>query len=260
MIVSLVPIEIASIYFKNGLRVFLPERFAHCTPDTQAALLQIGHDVEERGGKFYLSDLFRSHDMQQQAHMDFVTGKKSAFSPAPVGSMHEAGRGFDIDLSAIKMPLKDFWEIAAQYGVMPIIKKPDSQASEAWHFDCRGSHDLVFEYYRARKGTNISAPYKAMAMSAVLTAGIPVEDFAGRQREALIQSGLIRLGQTIGSMDGFIGPKTRAGLEAVGVTPTGTLDEIQAGLRLLLEAQFPGEHFPQMIQFSEEKTPKHFIT
>jgi len=36
-----------------------------------------------------LSDLLRSYDMQLQAHLDYTSGKKSAFSPAPGGSMHE---------------------------------------------------------------------------------------------------------------------------------------------------------------------------
>jgi len=230
---------------------------ALCTPDTQLALTSIVEDVKERKGNYYLADLFRSHDMQLQAHLDFVTGKKKAFSPKPVGSMHEAGRGFDIDLASIKMPLKDFWDIAAKYGALPIIDKPISSASEAWHFDCRGSHQVVYDYYRTGKGKNINHPYKAMAMSAVLVAGIHVDDFQNRQKEALIQSGLIRLGFDIGNMDSFIGPKTRQGLVEAGISPDGTLDEIMAALKMLLEAKFPVEFFPRTIESGSEDVPAH---
>lgn len=258
MIIPLVPIEIISIYKnQNKQRIFLPQRLALCTPDTHLALTSIVEDVKARGGNFYLSDLFRSHDMQLQAHLDFVTGKKKAFSPKPVGSMHEAGRGFDIDLASIKMPLKDFWDIAAKYGALPIIDKPISSASEAWHFDCRGSHQVVYDYYRTGKGKNINHPYKAMAMSAVLVAGIHVDDFQNRQKEALIQSGLIRLGFDIGNMDSFIGPKTRQGLVEAGISPDGTLDEIMAALKMLLEAKFPVEFFPRTIESGSEDVPAH---
>lgn len=93
-----------------------------------------------------LSDLLRSYDMQLQAHLDYTSGKKSAFSPAPGGSMHEGGRAFDLDLGALKIKLGQFWDIARKYGVTPIIKSPNPSASEAWHFDCRGSHERIYAY------------------------------------------------------------------------------------------------------------------
>jgi hypothetical protein len=40
-------------------------------------------------------------------------------------------------LKALKMPLADFWTIAAKFGMSPIINKPTASASEAWHFDNR---------------------------------------------------------------------------------------------------------------------------
>jgi hypothetical protein len=257
MINPLVPIEILSIYKnkQNGQRILLPKSFATCTPDTQQALIHITEDVKAKGGNFYLSDLFRSHDMQLQAHLDFVSGKKKAFSPPPGGSMHEAGRGFDIDLGSLKMPLKDFWDLAAKYGVSPIIDKPISSASEAWHFDCRGSHHVVYEYYRTKKGRNIGHPYTAMAMSAILADGIQVDAFKDRQKEALIQSGLIRLGMNIGNMDGFLGPKSRQGLADVGVSPDGTLDEIREALKLKLEEKFPLEFFPAALEPGTTEVP-----
>jgi hypothetical protein len=107
------------------------------------------------------------------------------------------------------------------------------------HFDCRGSHQLVYEYYNTGKGTNFK-PYTAMAASAILSIGVTVEKFGANQKAAAIQSALIRLGQNIGNMDGAIGNKTRGGLEAVGV-PFGDPPAMLTALEGLLQVKFPQE-------------------
>jgi len=212
---------------------------AHCTPDMKAAVQRVSLELEARGGKLFLSDMFRSHDMQLQSHLDFVSGKKSAFSPPPGGSMHEAGRALDLDLDALKISLAEFWDIARPNGLFPIVSEPNSHLKESWHFDCRGSFDRVHKYYSAGKGTNMKA-YEAMSASAILAVGIQVDRFGGNQQAAAIQAGLIRLGHELGSIDGSIGTKTRDALAAAGIpdgNPTTTLQAIQQ----LLDQQFPGE-------------------
>lgn len=97
MFTPLIPIEFDSIY--GGP---LPKRLARCTPDMYTALFAIKRDLLEIKADLFLSDLFRTYDMQLQAHLDYITGKKKAFSPAPGGSLHEAGRAFDMDLGKIK--------------------------------------------------------------------------------------------------------------------------------------------------------------
>ena len=236
----LIDISIASIYKKNGIRVMLPSRMAKCTPDTYNALMRLSAKLELAGGKLYLSDLFRSYDMQLQAHLDYKNKKKSAYSPPPGGSLHEAGRSFDLDLSALQISLQEFWDFAAEEEVSPIIAQPNSKASEAWHFDCRGSHDVVYRYYSAGKGNNFSRPYAAMAASAILTIGQSVDFFEKRQTEATIQAGLIRLGHEIGNMDGYIGDRTRKALQAAGIAQ-GTLADTLAAVESLLQHKFPAE-------------------
>lgn len=240
MRVPLAHIDIPSIYMKNAQRLPLPPRMAQCTPDTHAAVERIGKDVRRLGGQLYLSDLFRSYDMQFQSNLDYTTGKKRAFSPPPGGSLHEAGRALDLDLANLKVSLKEFWVIARKHGVYPIITKPDSRASEAWHFDCRGSHQLVYEYYSDGRGTDMK-PYAAMAASAILSIGVQVDRFGPRQREAAIQSYVIRLGQSIGNIDGRIGRKTEAALAHLGVS-RGPVDDVLQALERLLEERFPGEY------------------
>jgi zinc D-Ala-D-Ala carboxypeptidase len=254
----LVPIQILSVYrSRAGQRVLLPSRMACCTPDTAAAIAAIEAEVEAAGGELLLSDLFRSYDMQLQAHLDYTSGKKRAFSPAPGGSMHEAGRAFDLDLGSLGVPLERFWGIAARHGVTPIIRSPDPSASEAWHFDCRGSHDRVYAYYASGKGTNL-APYQAMAASAILAAGLRHDLFAGREREALLQSMLIRLGDELGNIDGQIGMRTRAALAKAGLQDAG-LDAAVAAAEDLVQSAYAGEYRVTQALVASAPVPAHVI-
>lgn len=235
----LIAIKIPSIYTVNNKPVDLPKRMAVCTPDTKAAIEAIAAELAAKGGKLVLSDLFRSYDMQLQAHNDWVNKRKTAYSPPPGGSMHEAGRGMDIDLSKIKIKLADFWTIAAKYGFLPIIPKPESGVDESWHFDRAGSHRVVYEYYKAGKADNMK-PYTAMAASGILAIGVQVDQFKSKQKEAAIQAALIRLGDDIGNIDGAIGKRTKAALTARGITYTDaatTLPKVET----LLKKVFPGE-------------------
>ena len=96
---------ISSTYPSAGPRGPMPERMARVTPDMKRALYGIRDELQAQGGKFELSDLFRSYDMQFQAYLDYSSGKKSSKSPPPGSSMHESGRAFDLDLESMKVSL-----------------------------------------------------------------------------------------------------------------------------------------------------------
>jgi hypothetical protein len=241
MFAPLVPIKIASIY--NG---DLPMRMAKCTSDMHAALFGVIAEFEGTNNSLVLSDLYRSYDMQAQAHSDFVTHKKTAFSPPPGGSMHEAGRAFDLDLDQIRaIKLAGFWPIAKRHGLSPIIDAPDPGKNEAWHFDCRGSHDLVYRYYLAGEGDNFAKPYTAMAASAIVSTGQKVDDLGDDPQAGYIQSGLIRLGQKIGNLDGQIGRRTQDGLAALGIDSSANIASIANEIEQKLKTAFPAEYVAQ---------------
>lgn len=240
--IPLLPIVVGSIYEVNGVKVPLPSRLARCTPDMKMAIHQAGLKVAQQGGALELSDLFRSYDMQLASHNDYVAGRKKAFSPPPGGSLHEAGRAFDLSLDALVMSLSDFWKIAAATDLVPIIAQPKASMSEAWHFECRGSHQLVYDYYKAGKGSNFDKPYKAMAASAIVSVGVRVDKFGDGQEQAAIQSAIIRLGQDIGNIDGSVGQKTVKGLSALGIQWTNE-EQVLQDLTDRLEAAFPDEFF-----------------
>jgi hypothetical protein len=247
------PIAFPSIYKSGGQFAPVPARMAKCTPDTKAALFGLQADVEKLGGVLRLSDLFRSYDMQLQAHLDYTSGKKKAYSPPPGGSMHEAGRAFDIDLSALKIKLETFWTLAKARHVEPIIAKPDPAISEAWHFECRGSFSLVRDYYATGKGDNLK-PARAMAVAAIAALGQEVDDFKGRNLELRFQSALIRLGGDPGNLDGTPGPKTDKAASALGMTGSdlsAKLDKAESMLR----GKFPSEWFDKTLM--PEELPQH---
>ena len=239
----LLPIDVLSIYKnKLGDRLPLPTRMAVCTPDTYAAIMNIATDVAKKGGKLILSDLFRSYDMQAQSHADYVAKRKKAFSPPPGGSFHEAGRAFDLDLSAIKVPLDAFWKIAAKYGVLPILTQPKANMSEAWHFDCRGSHQVVYQYYADKKGKNFKQPYTAASASGILSIGIRVDEFGKNQQQAALQSCLIRLGKDIGDMDGNLGKNSHKALDELGIKfDLKNMDGMLLEAENMIQTKFPGE-------------------
>ncbi len=244
----LLPLDIVSIYKnKLGDLLPLPIRMAKCTPDTYNAIFKIAQELEKKGGKLILSDLFRSYDMQAQSHQDYIAGRKKAFSPPPGGSFHEAGRGFDLDLSAIKIPLTDFWTIAAKYNVVPIISQPKPNVSEAWHFDCRGSHQVVYQYYAEGKGTNFK-PYAAAAASGILSIGVYVDAFGTNQKQAVIQSCLIRLGKIIGNIDGQIGKNTHKAIDDLGVNfELNNIDGMLIQLENLVQQKFSSEFIDSFV-------------
>lgn len=238
----LVPINIISCYKSPlGDLLPLPAYMAKCPPDMYSAIFRIAEELAQKGGKLVLSDLFRTYDMQLQSYLAYSSGKKPSYSPPPGGGFHESGRAFDLDLTKIHISLSDFWQIAGKYGVKPIISRPETSLSEAWHFDCRGSHQVVLDYYAAGKGTNFK-PYTAAAASAILSEGIRVDAFGVNQKQAAIQSCIIRLGKEIGSMDGHIGRRTHAALDELEITfDPGNPDTMLLQLENMIQEKFPEE-------------------
>ena len=230
MLSPLVSVILPSIYGKPQVPLFT--RLARATPDFSVAL----DGLKVQLPKLRWSDLYRSYDMQAQAHQDYVTGKKKAFSPSPGGSFHEAGRAMDIDLSTIGMSLAAFWDAVKPLGLAPIINAPNTKLSEAWHFDCRGSHQLVYDYVASGKVQATYSPYAQAARSAILAIGQSVDGLPD-QNLATLQSALIRLGQDPGPIDGVAGFRTKAAVKAAGAT----MDNADSKLGEQLQAKFPGE-------------------
>src|SRR5262249_61856614 len=100
--------------------------------------------------------------------------------------------------------------------------------------------DVVYRYYENGKGNNFEKPYQAMAASAIVAIGVDVDKFGDQQKEAAVQSALIRLGFDIGNLDGVIGPRTRGALQLAGV-PSAEAQTMLTALEEQLRASFPAE-------------------
>lgn len=223
----LVSIDVPSIYKVAGQWLALPRPLAWCTPDTRRALAAIRKEVERRGGRLLLSDLF--HDRAAGP------GRQPSLGACTGDGMHEAGRAFDVDLGALRMPLAEFWALARGFGVVPIHRTPDPALSEAWHFECRGSHQRVYEQHASRPAGPFRTPYLAMA------AGLPHDLFVHNADEARLQSGLIRLGYDIGGIDGLIGFRSMRALRALALDGL-SLEAQLSGVEWWLRGMYPSEY------------------
>jgi D-alanyl-D-alanine dipeptidase len=183
---KLAKVSILSIYGNHD--VLLPERMAYLVPGAVTALLALKDDVAISGGGLYLSDGFRSEEMQAQAHFDYLTGTKqitkrnefvtkypylsaytanndgrgkTAFSPPPGGSWHEAGRAIDIEVDTkwMKISLDKFRALATARGWNRI-------SSESWHFEFRGEFQDIYTQACTDLGDH-DAAYKKAARAAV---------------------------------------------------------------------------------------------
>lgn len=183
---KLVKVVVNSIYGDHSQP--LPERMAWFCPEAAADLHLLLIDLHAAGGELYLSDGFRSEEMQAKAHFDYLTGTsqlkkrqefvakypqyltdyvasnggkgKVAFSPPPGGSWHESGRAMDIDTDPkwLKVSLDKFRAIAKAHGWTKID-------SESWHFEYRGPFQKKYEEFL--KIYDSGSAYKLAAKAAV---------------------------------------------------------------------------------------------
>ena len=104
------------------------------------------------------------------------------------------------------------------------------------------SKKTLYQYYADKKGNNFQSPYTAAAASAILSVGVNVDVFGANQKQAALQSGLIRLGKTIGNIDGQIGNNTHKALDELGVNFTpADIDSMLIQVENLVQQKFPAE-------------------
>ena len=155
-IIKLVSIDIPSIYKVRGKRVNLPPPLNKLVDGAARTLYLMERDVLAAGGNLYLSDAFRTYDMQLQAHLDYMNKKKKSYSPPPGSSFHEAGRAIDIDVGNLGISLAEFWEIAERHGWNPIIERPNPRKRECWHFEYREFWDIIVNYAGYKIATKLA--------------------------------------------------------------------------------------------------------
>lgn len=194
--IDLWQVEVPSYYSKDRP---LPSRMGRLYKPAAIALDAAMIEIASAGGHLLFTDMFRSYEDQLKAHRDYLIGKKSAFSPQPGGSMHEAGSAFDLDPGNTGIGLAKVKTILLKHGWHSIA----ASGSECWHHDWPGPDGL-----EARK-----RGYRAMARHCI--GRIENLQGAGRiagdeERVKWIQEGLNQVMQTTLAADGDYGEKTRA--------------------------------------------------
>lgn len=222
-----VSLKIPSSYpAKGGGWIPFERAGGRLTPDAAQAVLLL-YDAIAPKTPFRMRDGFRDPEQQHKARIGYLhwvsAGKPAPGSPAwtpdmkdafvaPAGeSFHNAGRAIDFDIEALTIPLKELWDVAIPLGWSPVIAAPDATMKEAWHLDFMGPWAPV----KQRLG------YSQAAIAACLDIGY---GYGPKTEERYIQAQLHRLGQDVGPIDGVLGKRSQAALQALGVLGSnGTL-------------------------------------
>lgn len=206
-------------------------------PGASKGLTKLAKAINDAAGDFRVTDCYRDPATQAAARQKYINwlnaGKPEPGSPEwdgetmkkdfvaePGYSFHNAGRAIDIHIEALQFPnvpadkqLDKLWEIARPLGWRPVIKDPTEGVSESWHFDYMGVWTKTYDVLG----------YKEAAMCAGLDVG---SDVYLRSPERALQAQLHRCGMNVGSVDGYVGKKTRDGLAALGLPISSTYEDL----------------------------------
>jgi hypothetical protein len=219
-------------------------------PAASVALVALNRDVIQAGGApLRLLDVWRDPNIQADARAKYdrwvAAGKpepgtrafdsrtmKAAYVARPGESNHGWGGAIDFDDGALEFPgtgrgtdaaLAVFWQLAAEHGFTPIIREPIIAQSESWHFDYLGTLSAV----RDLGNSHGVGGYGLVATVGSILAGTAPISWR-RSQERYVQARLVIGGFWPGTIDGYLGNKTKAAVAEAGVkvkanAPTSTV-------------------------------------
>lgn len=200
---GVVTVKVPGIYPKGQP---LPKHMAKLVRPAAEALQKVYADIVQEGGHLYISDMFRSAEMQQKAHEDWKSGRKKDYSPPACSGVHESARAIDIDAFDTGIGHKRVREILNRHGWVNIVKT--LTGSECWHYEFREDR---WEHYKQQHG------YAAMARAMKDEIGNLVgleEAVAGEGEVKWLQAGLNRLLGLNLTVDGVYGAATKQAVKA----------------------------------------------
>jgi murein L,D-transpeptidase YcbB/YkuD len=223
---GVVKVRVPGIYGKKGNP--LPKRMAKLARPAASALQKVYEEIVAEGGHLYISDMFRTAQDQQKAHEDYLSGRKSAFSPPSCSSVHEAARAIDIDAYDTGIGHKRVRTILNKHGWVNIVETLDGK--ECWHYEFR---EQKWEQYKQEHG--YSAMARAMKEEIGNLIGVKQAD-ARKEKVKWLQAALNQILNINLAVDGIYGEKTKKavrqfqqkyGLQVDGVAGPITKGKIQ---------------------------------
>lgn len=169
--------------------------------------------------------MLRTAAMQQKAHEDYKSGRKSSYSPPACSSVHESGRAIDIDAFDTGIGHKRTREILNANGWINIVETLTD--SECWHYEFRGqkweeyrkAHDYkamargmkeeignLFALKQAEKGEE-DMKWVQESLNKLLGAGLVADGNFGEKTKAVVMQFQKKYGM---QADGVPGPMTKA--------------------------------------------------
>lgn len=212
----LVLVRVPGIYPKGSA---LPARLARLYEPAVKPLDDAMIEIAAAGGHVFYSDMFRSTADQAKAHQDYLTGRKSAYSPPPGGSMHEAGRALDLDIGDTGIGLAAVKKILAKHGWTGIADR----GSESWHHDFQGPDGAAAYNDPNHEGMS---KYRHMARHCISALEPDLPPVASRPSVVAADNAVMEIQRLLGlKVDGIYGPFTRQAVRAFqmnhGLEPDG---------------------------------------
>jgi len=207
-------VQLPGIYPKGSP---LPERMSLLCTTAALSIARACRHILDEGGSLFLSDCFRSRNEQLKAHKDWLEGRKTAYSPPPGFSVHEAARAIDIDTADTIIGHGKVREILVEHGWTPITSR--LYGAESWHYEFRGSWEK----------TRVEEGYRAMVRGMLAMIGnLPEINRNDSEAVGRIQKALFL------PQDGIYGPRTfdavRAFQSRRGLQPDGIAGPITRGV------------------------------
>jgi len=193
-------VRVPGIYGNKGNP--LPLRMSRLVLPAAQALQRVFEDVNAAGGHLYISDMFRSAVEQQRAHEDWLSGRKSAYSPPNCRSVHEAARAIDIDAYDTGIGHRQVREILNRHGWTNIVET--LSGAECWHYEFR---EALWEQHKSEHG------YASMARGMKDSIGNTVGRVRAERREGEIRELQLALNRLLGltmTVDGIYGTATKS--------------------------------------------------
>ena len=133
---GVVNVYVPALVDKDGKYTALSSGRAKLTRPAAESLQKVFQEIGREGGKLFITDMFRSAELQQQLY------ERGATVAKPGSSIHETALAIDVDISDLGIPNSRFVEIMRKHGWIPTYSNPTEKNHYEYRIDEKGQLDL----------------------------------------------------------------------------------------------------------------------